>query len=228
MRLPRTRWRACAMACALLGSSLGACRGREQERASGDRTCPQGGVLDVAWLPGTVTHWRADVERLARQHGLDPDLVAIVVLVESGGGPHARSGTGALGLMQILPLTGRHIARERVLGGHSDERLLEAGYNLDLGSWYLARQTAAFAADDEARTVERAAAAYNGGPGRLGHYLRGEGTLSAETERYVGWVGGMWRERHQPRSPTFEAWWQAGGWRLVRKAEKELGLDAAD
>ena len=228
MRLPRTRRRACAIACALLALGLGACRDREQQRATDHRACLQSGELDVGWLPGTVTHWRAEIERLARQHGLDPDLVAIVVLVESGGGPHARSGTGALGLMQILPLTGRHIAHERVLGGHSDERLLESSYNLDLGSWYLARQTAAFAADDETRTVERAAAAYNGGPSRLGRHLRGEGTLSAETERYVGWVGGMWRERHEPRSPTFEAWWQAGGWRLVRKAEADLGLDVAD
>jgi hypothetical protein len=228
MRLPRTRRRACALACALMALGLGACRGREQERAPERRASPESGVLDVPWLPGTVTHWRAEVERLARQHGLDPDLVAIVVLVESGGGPHARSGTGALGLMQILPLTGRYIAHERVLAGHSNERLLDSSYNLDFGSWYLARQAAAFAADDETRTVERAAAAYNGGPGRLGHYLRGDGTLSAETERYVGWVGGMWRERHEARSPTFVAWWQAGGWRLVRRAEADLGLGAAD
>ncbi|MBI4957652.1 MAG: transglycosylase SLT domain-containing protein [Myxococcales bacterium] len=179
-------------------------------------------VVAVDWLPASVTHWRADIETAAVVHGLPADLVAIVVLVESGGDPAARSPSGARGLMQILPPTGRHIAGVRALADHEDRRLVEPRYNLDLGAWYLARQRADFAADDPGKTVELVAAAYNGGPGRLARHLRGEGTLSAETDRYVGWVGGMWRERRAPRSVTYAAWWDAGGSRLVTRAARAL------
>ncbi|MCC6523985.1 MAG: transglycosylase SLT domain-containing protein [Polyangiaceae bacterium] len=183
---------------------------------------PPPSVVAVDWLPASVTHWRADIETAAAVHGLPADLVAIVVLVESGGDPAARSSSGARGLMQILPPTGRHIAGVRALADHADRRLVEPRYNLDLGAWYLARQRTDFVAADADKTVELVAAAYNGGPGRLARHLRGEGTLSAETERYIGWVGGMWRERRAPRSVTYAAWWDAGGSRLVTRAARAL------
>ena len=76
--------------------------------------------IDMPWLPPTIEHWRGDLERVAAERHVDADLLAIVVLVESGGNPRAKSPSGALGLMQILPLTGRHIATERKLSGHAD------------------------------------------------------------------------------------------------------------
>jgi len=54
---------------------------------------------------------RREVERLVRSHapalGLDPDLVLAVIQVESGFRVKAVSGKGAMGLMQIIPETGR-------------------------------------------------------------------------------------------------------------------------
>ena len=90
---------------------------------------------------------------------------------------------------------------------------------------YWSPRTADPAAVDPSLTLERAAAAYNGGPGRLARHLRGEVPLSAQTERYVGWTGGMWRERREPRSATYAAWWDAGGERLVRRAARALGVE---
>ena len=75
--------------------------------------------------------------------------------------------------------------------------------------------------------MERAAAAYNGGPNALRRHLEDAGTLSDQTTRYRYWVGGMWRERHQRDSPTYREWLAAGGQLLVRQAEDELQRRAA-
>jgi len=137
----------------------------------------------------------------------------------------AKSPSGALGLMQILPLTGRHIATERKLTGHSDRLLTNPDYNLDFGAWYLGTQLATFRTpDDGGRSVDLAAAAYNAGPGKLKRHLRGDDALTGETQRYIRWVGGMWRERFLERSDTYAAWWQAGGSHLVERAAEELGV----
>lgn len=47
------------------------------------------------------------IERLAEQHGIDSSLVVAVARVESRFRPKARSRVGALGLMQVMPSTGR-------------------------------------------------------------------------------------------------------------------------
>ena len=61
----------------------------------------------------------------ADRHGLDPDLVTAVLLVESGGRPWARSHAGAVGLMQVMP----HMAATMDLAGNltTIESNVEAG-----------------------------------------------------------------------------------------------------
>jgi soluble lytic murein transglycosylase-like protein len=46
-----------------------------------------------------------EINRLSRDHGLDPHLVAAVITAESGFDPSAVSRKGAVGLMQVMPLT---------------------------------------------------------------------------------------------------------------------------
>lgn len=176
----------------------------------------------IGWMPATVTRWWPSIQRAAARHAVDPDLVAIVVLVESGGDPLARSQAGATGLMQLMPATAAELATRAGLPRFDASMLTDPELNLDLGSSYLALQLAAFgtAGDpDWQRSVEQAAAAYNGGPGMVAAVSRGERRLPAETRSYVSWVGGMWRERKAPESSTFSRWWWAGGQRLVETAE---------
>ena len=65
------------------------------------------------------------VLRSSEEHGLDPQLVTAIILVESGARPWVRSPKGALGLMQVMP----HMAESLGFGGSlaSIEHNVEAG-----------------------------------------------------------------------------------------------------
>jgi soluble lytic murein transglycosylase-like protein len=165
--------------------------------------------LSIRWLPASLAPYEAALTEAALRHGVDPDLVAIVALVESLGDAQAQSPSGARGLMQLMPTTAASIAAERQLVDHTVERLFDPAYNADLGAWYLARQLATFGAGvgaTDERSVELAAVAYNGGPMRARKYVEGSAALWPETALYRDLVVGMWRERAQPESPTFAAW----------------------
>lgn len=179
-------------------------------------------AVDIAWLPPTVSRHAAHFVAAGREHGVDPEMLAIVSLVESGGWIKARSPSGARGLMQVMPATASVIARDRALSDHDHDKLYDPPYNIDFGAWYLASQLARFGTDDGDASVELAAAAYNGGPGRLSRHLEGEAELSDQTLRYKHWVRAMWTERRREASETFETWRRAGGERLLDKARNEL------
>jgi soluble lytic murein transglycosylase-like protein len=59
-----------------------------------------------ASYPAAVTQWCSLIEQYAQEQNLDPNLVAAVILEESGGNPQAYSSSGAVGLMQIMPRDG--------------------------------------------------------------------------------------------------------------------------
>jgi hypothetical protein len=186
MSSPRRRW----IALALLGVL-----------ALGLSATPRTDVGEIAipWLPKRVRAWEEHLVAAGERHGVDPELLAIVALVESGGDPEAMSPVGAHGLLQVMPATANDIARQRGLPEPSKARLLDPGVNIDIGAYYLARQLEAF------DRVELAAAAYNGGPTRVRSWLAGRGTLPRETEHYRNLVSALYRERHDPWSPTFAA-----------------------
>lgn len=178
----------------------------------------------IRWLPSSVTRFRPLIEQASFRHGVDANLLAIVILIESGGDPIASSPKGAMGLMQVMPATASDIARERGIFGHVDARLYDPAYNIDFGAYYLAKQMTRFNNGDAINTVERAAGAYNGGPARMDRHLRTGEPLPTETTRYKRWVAGMWMERHAPESPMFTEWWTAGGERLVARSNGPLML----
>jgi hypothetical protein len=57
-------------------------------------------------FPEKVRQWCGLIEDYSQQRGLEPDLVAAVILQESGGNSDAYSSSGAVGLMQIMPRDG--------------------------------------------------------------------------------------------------------------------------
>jgi beta-lactamase regulating signal transducer with metallopeptidase domain len=158
----------------------------------------------IDWLPDQVARWTPEVDKAAARHGIDPELLALVVLMESRGNPQAVSSMGARGLVQLLPGTARRIAEARGLPEPTLTDLDDPATNLDLGAWFLARQLEAFAQPDPERTVEHALAAYNGGPNTVRAWLSGEAELSEETQRYKAIGLALWQERHEVRSPTLD------------------------
>ena len=74
---------------------------------------------------------------------MDADLIAAVMLQESGGNPQAYSTSGAVGLMQVMPSDG--LAREFICGNApcfinrpTIDELLDPSFNIQYGSNYLA------------------------------------------------------------------------------------------
>jgi soluble lytic murein transglycosylase-like protein len=53
-----------------------------------------------------ILQWCETITSIATQYGLSPDLIAAVILQESGGNASAYSHSGAVGLMQVMPRDG--------------------------------------------------------------------------------------------------------------------------
>lgn len=103
-----------------------------------------------------------------RERGLDPALVCGLIHQESVFEPSAVSRVGARGLMQVMPATGRTIARwfdERV----TTTQLVEPERNIRYGTEYLLRLL------DEFGHVEPALAGYNAGGGRARRWWKAAG-----------------------------------------------------
>lgn len=105
--------------------------------------------------------WRDALTAAAGRASLDPFLVAAVVREESSFFPQARSRVGARGLMQLMPATGREVARARQIPFPDVEVLDQPETNIELGTIFLGGLFRQFG---DARL---AAAAYNAGPNRV-------------------------------------------------------------
>ena len=101
----------------------------------------------------------------ARQYDLDAALLAAVIYRESKFDPDARSDSGAIGLMQLLPATAEGIAQ--LTGGSRFEvdDLYDPEINVRFGSFYLRRLLRKY--DDE----RLALAAYNAGQANVDRWI---------------------------------------------------------
>jgi len=153
---------------------------------------PSGLTLAV---PEAVAGWSSEIIAAAEHHGLDPDLAAVVVWLESNGQPDARSPSGALGLMQMMPATAAAVAERRGEPAPSETELLDPQRNLDLGCAHLAELAAELAPEGlDGGAVHRIAVAYNGGPRVLARWQQGE-PLPEETRRYAAAMRERWDAR---------------------------------
>jgi len=114
----------------------------------------------------------------AREDGLDPALVAALILQESSFDAAALSRAGARGLMQVMPATGRTIARAKGVR-FKRAALNDPETSLDFGTHYLRQMSERFGG-----AVEKVLAAYNAGPHRVDAWtgLRGEQSAEEFTE----------------------------------------------
>ena len=106
------------------------------------------------------------VQAEALRAGVPASLLFGVIRQESVFTADIRSKAGALGLMQVMPATGRTIFR-RETGGKGRPDLRDPAENVRLGAVYLRDLLAEFQGDTAA-----AVAAYNAGPGRVRSWKR--------------------------------------------------------
>ncbi len=102
---------------------------------------------------------RDEVEPIAKESQVNPDLVTAVIREESNYDPEAVSPVGALGLMQLMPTTAQWVAKHINLESFSRDQLHSPSINIRLGAHYLA-----FLLDRFAGEPISAVAAYNAGP----------------------------------------------------------------
>lgn len=103
----------------------------------------------------------------AEELGLDPWLVAGLVRQESAFHPSIVSPAGAIGLMQVMPATGRQLARASGVRDFTTETLENAEVNVHLGTRFLAEMFERYDGD-----VPLFLSAYNAGPTRANRWRR--------------------------------------------------------
>ena len=191
---------------------------------------PEAPVITASWIPASVKRWHQPIETMAKKYNVDPNLIAIIMTMESGGYSKADSGE-AQGLMQITPLTGHDIATKYLKQPVQKYNIWDPNTNIEFGTALLAKLRDTFGETNQGptwnSTVELVAAAYNGGPGAANSLLLGKGLHDTQTVVYSRDAFNMWRERHASDSPTFDRWKERGGSTLIDEANAEMNGKAS-
>ncbi len=154
-----------------------------------------------------IQHWTPQIIAWSNEHGLDPDIAATIMQIESCGDPQALSHAGAHGLFQVMPF---HF--------ETGEDMFDPNTNAFRGLSFYAYVLGLTNGD-----VGLALAGYNGGPRAA---LNGASSWLPETQRYYKWGTGIYEEAKAglTQSDTLQEWMTAGGASLCRQAANRLGL----
>jgi soluble lytic murein transglycosylase len=151
-----------------------------------------------SWSESRPQPYPREVALAASKHRIDPDLLFAVMRVESVYQRRIISHAGAIGLMQIMPRTGRLIANELGQTERTSSDLLDPETNLNFAAWYLSSLLQRMNGH-----LPLAIASYNGGPHNVRKWIHNFGEhvpLDAfleripftETRRYVRRVLGYY------------------------------------
>lgn len=116
------------------------------------------------------------IVKYAQKHGVDPNLVKAMIKQESSFNPLAKSGVGAVGLMQLMPDTAKEVG---VTDRTSPEQNIEGGIK------YIKKKL-----KEQNGNVELALAAYNAGSGNV----KGKIPQNGETPVFVANVMKYYKE----------------------------------
>jgi soluble lytic murein transglycosylase-like protein len=148
-----------------------------------------------------VLFWSDEIFQWAHEYQMDPNLIALVMQIESCGYSQAQSRAGASGLFQVMPF---HFGY--------NENPYDPSTNAERGLSYLAR--ALELADGR---LDLALAGYNGGHQMI---QTNPSLWPEETQRYVYWGVRIYNELDTEASlpPTLRQWLDAGGKHLCEQA----------
>ena len=136
------------------------------------RAVPNYFALDLSSLPRP--YWEVlfpkpfwpDLKRFSSNNALDPYMVASLIRQESAFNPNAVSRANAVGLMQLMPKTGKLVAKQEKVRRFSATQLFTPATNLQLGTRYFRGMV------DKFGSFEYALAAYNAGSDRVDDWLK--------------------------------------------------------
>ncbi len=153
------------------------------------------------WTAAYPTGYLPTIQGYAGQ-GVDPYLVAAIIREESLYDTRAVSRTGAVGLMQVMPVTAQAVSRRLGLPEVGREELFNQDTNIRLGVGYLEQLLRQFSGN-----VLHTVAAYNAGPTAVFSWIAKYGNRDPdefvelipyqETRQYVKRVLRSYREYHR-------------------------------
>jgi len=108
------------------------------------------------------TYYWGEISHTAQEMDLDPNLMIAIMRQESAFNNEARSRVGARGLMQVMPATGKAMARKENLDSFSTDDLYDPRTSIQLGGRHLSDHMKSFQRD-EGRQLGLALSAYNAG-----------------------------------------------------------------
>ncbi len=131
-------------------ASIDGAQGQAKEQAQPTKSVDQAipktetGLCSLSQsYPDAVLRWCELIEQYAGENNLDPNLIAAVMLQESGGNPNAYSKSGAVGLLQVMPNDGLASSFNCVNGPcfssrPSTAKLYDPAFNVSYGARMLA------------------------------------------------------------------------------------------
>jgi soluble lytic murein transglycosylase len=129
----------------------------------------------IFWQAAFPQAYKNVVTDIAHKFDIEPEIIWSIIRAESQFKADVISPVGAVGLMQLMPQTGFHLAN--LLGDKqfSEGQLFDPAVNIRLGGKYLSRLSTKFE-----KSLPLIAAAYNAGPHRVETWLISFGTLDLD------------------------------------------------
>lgn len=123
-----------------------------------------------------LAYWEL-IKTYAEQNALDPFLVAGIIRQESAYNPHITSSANAMGLMQVIPPTGKRVAKQLKFQNFTPSQLYDPETNIAIGTAYFAGLLEKFDGN-----VFRAIAGYNAGPNATAKWWKAPGDTEHSEE----------------------------------------------
>ncbi|MDT8391449.1 MAG: lytic transglycosylase domain-containing protein [Lentisphaeria bacterium] len=136
----------------------------------------------LASLDGDPALYSGMIEEAADRHGVAPNLIRGVIRQESGFQPRVVGGAGEIGLMQITPVAAKDWCAAHGVDYRFRGWLCDPRFNIEVGTWYLARGLRRWEAYDDKEVL--ALAEYNAGRGRVKRWLPDD-----PSEKAIGGIG---------------------------------------
>jgi soluble lytic murein transglycosylase len=114
---------------------------------------------------------------------VEPALILSIARQESEFNTEIVSRAGARGVLQVMPITARHICRQYKIPCKIEELLRDPVYNARVASAYIADRQ-----DDFSGSYILTLTGYNAGPGRTRQWLRTLGDPRSDTVQPLDWI----------------------------------------